>query len=302
MEEETVMNKKGSDLLWTTFCVLTGNALLAFLVAAFIIPHDIIMGGTTGIGIVLGKILHIDTANLILLMNIVLLLIGWWILGRKFFVTTAASSVLYPLMLKVMQRIPNIEHLTDNSLLATLFAGALLGISLGIVMRVGSSTGGMDVVSLILHKWTHLPIAVFVNACDFVIIGGQAIFSNPEKTMLGLVALIIETFVIEQVIIFGKSQIQIFVVSEHYEDIRKGLLREVEAGVTMALIETGALEKQQKGVICVIPSRKLYAASELIYAIDPSAFLTITKIKEVRGKGFTQARVPVNIDKIGGNV
>ena len=87
--------------------------------------------------------------------------------------------------------------------------------------------------------------------------------------------------------ILVKSQIQIFVISEAYEEIRQALMAQTEAGVTMTLIETGWLKKHQQGVLCVIPQRKLYAATELIQRIDPQAFITITQIREVRGQGFT---------------
>ena len=100
----------------------------------------------------------------------------------------------------------------------------------------------------------------------------------------------IETLVLEQVMILGKSQIQLFVVSEQYEALRQRLLVDLEAGVTMTMIETGALRKEQKALLCVIPPRKLHAATKLICTLDPDAFITVTKIKEVRGRGFTLER------------
>lgn len=289
------LNKRSKKILnffWTCLCILLGNALLAFLVAAFIIPHGIIMGGTTGIGILLTRILpfEVDTALIVLILNILLLFLGLVVLGKKLFFTTAASSVLYPILLALIERIPGIESLTDNTLLAALFAGMLLGIALGLVMRVGASTGGTDIVNLVLHKWFHLPVSVFVYLVDIIIIGGQTLLSPPESTLLGIVCLILETLVLEQVMILGKSQIQIFVVSEQYEYLRQKLLLDLEAGVTMAKIETGALQKEQKAVLCVIPPRKLHAATKIICELDPNAFITVTKIKEVRGRGFTLER------------
>ena len=275
--------------------IIAGNALLAFLVAAFVIPHDIIMGGTTGIGIVLDGVLPIETAGIVLILNVILLLAGLLVLGKKFFLTTVASSLLYPVMLGVMQRIPGIGSLTDNELLAAVFAGVLMGLALGMVMRVGSSTGGTDILNLMLHKWFHLSVAFFVWLTDLAVIGGQAFFHKPEKLLYGIVVLILETIVLDQVMLFGTDQIQIFAVSTEYDEIRRRLLKDLEAGVTMALIETGWLEKQQKGVICIIPNRKLYAATELIQDIDPEAFITVTKIKEVRGRGFTTERKPLDI-------
>ena len=280
----------------TLLCVLSGNALLAFLVAAFIIPHDIIMGGTTGIGIVLHKAIpQMDVSLFVLILNSILLLIGLFTLGKKFAVTTVASSFLYPVLLGFFQRIPGIDSMTDNALIAAVFAGTLMGIALGLVMRVGSSTGGMDIVTLVLNKYTHMPVSIWVYITDFIVIGGQALFNPAEKTLLGIIVLVLETIVLDKAMILGKSQIQIFVISEAYEQIRNALMEQTEAGVTMTLIETGWLKKQQQGVLCVIPQRKLYAATELIQHIDPQAFITITQIREVRGQGFTIE--PKNIEQ-----
>ncbi len=278
------------DYLKTGVFIVLGNALLAFLVAAFIIPHDIIMGGTTGIAIVLSRFVPIETATLVLIQNVILLIMGLIVLGKKFFFTTVASSILYPVFLSIMQRIPNIDCFTDDTLLASLFGGVLMGIALGLVMRVGSSTGGMDVLNLMMHKWFHVPVSILVWITDLVVVGGQALFLKPEKLLHGIVVLVLESLVLEQVMIFGKAQTQLYIISDKYEEIRRRLLGDVNVGVTMSLIETGYLSKQQKGVLCVVPTRKLYNTTELVHSIDPSAFITITKIKEVRGKGFTEKR------------
>ena len=284
-------------LLWNSICIFAGNALLAFLVAAFVIPHDIIMGGTTGIGILLHKFLHIDPAFLVLALNVTLLIIGLIFLGKSFFLKTVVSSILYPILLGIFERIPGISEMTDNSLLAVLIGGSMLGIAGGLVFRVGASTGGIDVVNLILHKLFHLPVAVFVYIVDFIIVGGQAIFSDSDSVLHALIFLVLEAIVLDKIMIMGKAQMQVFVVSTKYSDIRHALLTKLEAGVTMTLIETGHFALEQQAVLCVIPPHKLYSATELIHEIDPEAFITITKIKEARGQGFTIARNYDNAQK-----
>ena len=287
-------DKKWKRVLATTLLVFAGNSLLAFLVAAFIIPHDIVMGGTTGIGIVLGKALHVDTSVFILILNVILLIAGLIFLGKKLFMTTIASSLLYPLLLAGMQRIPGIDSMTDDHLLAALFAGVLMGIALGLVMRVGASTGGTDIICLILQKKTHLPLALFINLTDVLIVGGQALFIDPEKTLLGILVIVLETLVLDRVMLLGQAQLQVTAVSVYYEQVREALLHDLEAGLTMVHIETGFLSQNQKGIICVIPPRKLYQATELILRIDPEAFITVTKINEVRGRGFTAERLKLD--------
>lgn len=290
------LKKKSISTFKMVLFVLLGNALLAFVVTAFIIPHNIIMGGTTGIAIVLNKTFGIDTALIVFILNVILLFLGLIVIGKKLFFTSLASTLLYPAFLSLMQRIPGIDSLTGNTLLASLFAGVLMGISLGLVMRVGSSTGGMDIANLILSKITHRSVSIFVYITDIIVVGAQAIVSDSESIMMGIVVLVLETLMLEQVMIFGQAQIQLFIISEHYEEIREKFLKELNAGVTMSYIQTGLLGEDGKGIICIIPSRKLYNANEIVRSIDPEAFITVTKIKEVKGRGFTSERQQLDYD------
>lgn len=286
-----------SQMVATVLSLVAGNALLAFLVAAFIIPHHIVMGGTTGIGIVLGGVFpQLDVATLVLVLNVALLLFGRVVLGRKFFVTTAASSLLYPVMLGFMQRVPHIDALTDDPTLAALFAGMLMGVAMGLVMRVGSSTGGMDVVCLALNKWLHVPISLLVYVTDLVIMGGQALFNEPQSTLLGLLVLVLETIMLDKTMVMGKAQMQLLVVSDEYEQIRHALLAQAQVGVTLLETQTGLRKSPSRAVLCVLSQRKLYEATELVRSIDPRAFITITQINEVRGQGFTQERVYLSVE------
>lgn len=271
--------------------ILAGNMLLGFAVAAFILPSGVIMGGATGVGIVLGKVIPLDTAVIVLGVNLMALALGWAVLGWRFVLATIASSLLYPFFLGAAQRVPGIDRLTSDPLLAALLGGGLVGIAVGLVMRVGSSTGGTDVVNLVLHKWTHIPVSVAVYLTDIVIMGAQALFSDPEQILYGIVLLVVETITLDRVMLLGQSQIQIFVVSGKYEEIRQKCLTDLQAGTTMVQIETGRTRMPQCGVLCVIPPRKLYAAQSLIQSIDSNAFLTITQIKEVWGQGFSRERI-----------
>ena len=276
--------------LWTCASILLGNAVLAFAIAAFTVPHGLIMGGVTGISLFLGRFLDLDVAAIVLILNLLALVLGLVVLGRTLLRATVGSSLLYPLLLDLTQKIPGIGALTDDPLLASLLAGGLIGIAVGLVMRVGASTGGTDVLNLVLHKWFHLPVSVFVYLTDFTILGGQALFSQPEQILYGVVLLVVETFTLNRVMLLGQPQVQVFAISERYEELRKKLLVELQAGVTMVMIETGCAGQRQEGVLCVIPPRKLFAAKELIHAVDPDAFITVTRIQEVRGQGFSMAR------------
>lgn len=270
--------------------VVGGNLLLAFLVAAFIQPYGFAASGSTGIGLVVSRLFGVDMALVVLALNVGLLLFGLLALGKAFFLSTAASSLLYPAFLALMQRVPGIGSLTSNPLLASIYAGTLLGAALGMVMRVGSSTGGTDVVNLVMHKWLHWPVSVCVWTTDILIIAAQAVFCTAEQVLYGVVLLVLESLVLNQVMLLGQSQVQLMVFTSRHEEVREALLHELSAGVTLFAVETGYKREDQKSVLCVIPPRKLYDARELIHTVDPEAFLTITQIREVRGQGFTVER------------
>ena len=275
----------------TVFGVLVGNAILAFTVAAFIIPHGVIMGGATGIGLTIAHYVPVDLSIIIFIVNSILFVLGAAVLGKKFAVATIASTFIYPTFLSIVQKIPGIDGLTDNLMLATLYAGALLGVGIGLIVRVGSSTGGTDIVALVLNKWFHIPVAGLLYVIDFLVLGGQVFFSDTEQIMYGVLMLVLETAILNKVMLLGQSQIQLFIISEEYEHIREKMLTELDAGVTMVHVETGYGQENQKGVLCIIPNRKLYSVKELVQSIDPKAFITITQINEVRGRGFSMERV-----------
>lgn len=277
--------------------ILFGNALFAFAVAAFVIPNGILMGGITGVGIVVNKVFGFDTALFVLIVNAVLMLAGLIIIGKKFFFSTVASSLLYPVFLKLFQSVNAISSgFTDNNLLAAIFAGALLGAAIGILMRQGSSSGGTDIIGLIVNKYTHISVAVTVWAADICVIGFQALTSDSESLLMGIITIVIESYVLDKVMILGKAQLQVFVISKKYEEIRAAVLNDLSIGVTMSVIETGLKGEKQMGVMCIIHKRQLYSVTELINSIDSEAFVTVTKIKEVRGQGFTLERKPKSLE------
>ncbi|MGN1193298.1 MAG: YitT family protein [Dorea sp.] len=285
------MKENWKKSIVTLIGVLAGNVILAFTVAAFVVPHGIIMGGATGIGLTITHYFPMNLSAVIFVVNILLFILGALTLGKKFAFTTIISTFVYPMFLSVIQAIPGTDQLTDNVLLASLYGGALLGLGIGMVVRVGASTGGTDILALVFNKWFHAPVAVLMYIVDFTVLIFQIFFSDSEQILYGILCLILSTTVLNRVMLMGKSQIQLFIVSEKYKEIKERVLKEIDAGVTMVDIETGYGEKRQQGVLCVVQNRKLYSVKEMIQTIDPKAFITITQINEVRGRGFTMERI-----------
>lgn len=273
--------------------IFAGNVSNALAVAAFIVPNNILIGGSTGISLTLQHAFGLELTVTVFAFNVLFFVLGAWVLGKKFALSTVASTLLYPALLALFQRIPGINALTENDLLAAIFAGLLLGIGIGLIVRQGASTGGTDILAMVLNKFTHAPVAVLLYVVDFIVLGMQAFFCTSEQILYGVLSLLITTAVMNQVVLFGQAQLQLLIVSEKYEALREKLLRDLDVGVSMIYIETGLGKKRRMAVLCVIPQRKLYAANELIRQIDVNAFTMISRVKEVKGRGFSLELVPV---------
>lgn len=284
------MNDKTKKSLMTVLGVLGGNLIVSIGVAGFIVPHGFVLGGSTGLSIVLNHFTGIDLSVLVFMVNMVLFAIGAWQLGKKFALSTILSTIAYPVLLKLCQLIPGIDSLTDNDVIAMLYSGILIGVGVGIVIRVGASTGGTDILALIVNKYTHTPVSVLLYIVDFLVILMQMTFASSEQMLFGIIILILISVALAKVNVLGLAQTQLFIISDKYQEIRAALLDELVAGATMVKIKTGMNNKEQEGVLCIIPSRKLHDANQIVQNIDDKAFMTISQVNEVKGRGFSLDR------------
>ena len=123
--------------------ILFGNAVYGFAVAAFVLPNDLILGGSTGLALVVRHLCGLPVEGFVAVFNPLMFLVGWWMLGRQFALTTLVSSFWYPVIFGFFQRLPGIAFQTEEKLLAVICAGGMIGAGIGIVIRAGASTGGM---------------------------------------------------------------------------------------------------------------------------------------------------------------
>lgn len=270
--------------------VIVGNFIVALAVVGFIVPQGFVLGGSTGISLVISHFTGIDLSVLVLVLNMLLFVLGTWQLGKKFAFSTILSTVVYPLSIKICEHIPGLGQLTENPVIAMIYSGILIGVGVGIVIRVGASTGGTDVLALVVNKYTHTPISVLLYIVDFLVILMQMTFSTSEQMLFGIIILILTSASLGKVNVLGQAQTQLFIISEKYQEIRAALLEELEAGATMVKIKTGKSGKEQEGVLCIIPSRKLHDANQIVQNLDDKAFMTISQVNEVKGRGFSLDR------------
>ena len=270
--------------------MLLGNFAVAAAVIIFIAPQGIILGGSTGIALALTHYISFPLSATVFVINMLFFVTGLICLGKKFALTTIANSILYPLAMSLLEQLPIAgKPVTDNIMLAAVFGGVLMGGGIGLLLRAGGSSGGTDIPALILNKHFHLNVSVLLYVIDGLVLCSQAFFSNIEQILYGIFVLALFTMTMNRIMLMGKSQIQLFIISDESETIRQQILAE-DAGATMFYVEKAFTGRQGKCIMCVIPRRKLYPITQLISATDPDAFFTISEVNEVRGAGFSFAK------------
>ncbi len=269
------------------FAVVIGNFLYALTVKLFLLPGNLVTGGTTGIALTLSHFWPIPISGFVLAFNIVMLLLGLFILGKAFAATTLASSFLYPLFLELCDRVLGDLALTDDLLLCTIFTGIGIGIALGIVIRSGASTGGMDIPPLVLKKLMGIPVSVSMYFFDGLIILSQALFQPAENVLYGIILMMIYTFVIDKMLMLGSSRTELKIVSEKSKEITEAILTEVDRGVTLLNGEGGYLHRETQLVLSIISNQELIKVEKLVHKIDPECFMVVSRVSEVRGRGFS---------------
>ena len=267
--------------------VLIGNMLLALGVTLFIAPTDLVMGGGTGIAFAMNHYFNIDISLAVLIINVITFICGFIILGKKFAALTIVSTVFYPVFLKVIQQIVDFYQPQFDIFIASIFGGILIGAGIGLVLRVGASTGGMDIPPLIINKFTGIATSVLIYIFDFIIIMTQAFSIDLQTLLYSIIVLMVSTFTINKMMLIGSNQIQVIIISPLYQEISTWIQQNINRGTTFLNITTGRKKEEQKAVMCVLSQRQLHRLNQGIQTIDETAFTVISQVHEVKGRGFS---------------
>ena len=288
-----VRKKFDTKRLLSLALVLVGNVLYACAVKLFVLPASLISCGTTGIALVVNEWTGMSMSAFILIFNIVMLCVGWFILGRKFAMSTIFSSLFYPVALEVLNRLLGDIRITDNMLLNVLFAGMGLGLSLGLVIRGGASTGGMDIPPLVLKHYFRIPVSASLWVFDFCIMLCQMSFHPLEDLLYGVLLLITISVTLNKVMLLGTSKTEVKIISDRAEAIRDAILSRVDRGCTLLHGEGGYLHQPTEVIMSVVSNHELVKIEQLARQIDPNCFIIISHVTEVLGRGFTYGKKEV---------
>lgn len=282
-----ILPARGKNIL----LVLLGNALYALAVDIFVLPCGLITGGTTGLALATRYWLDVPVAGFVLVSNIIMFVVGALAMGRWFAFNTALSTFCYPLFLDLFARIPGIDSFTRDPMLGTVFAGVLIGVAIGLVIGAGASSGGMDIPPIVLNKYFGLPVGAVMYLLDFVILIGQMVFADKEQILYGILLVLLYTVILEKVSVLGHSKIQVKILSEKNDDIRRIILRVLDRGCTVLHAQTGYTGTERDMLLTVVTNRELAKLNHLVLETDPQAFIVISSVNEVHGRGFTLQKI-----------
>ena len=290
-------NMNWKQILKTLPIVAFGNAVMAAGIVLFVLPAGLITGGTTGLGIVTQHLTGLSIPVFTAIFNVAMFLLGLVCLGKTFAATTLASTFLSPVMLALMQRIVGDFVLCDDLLMNVLFGGLMVGIAIAIVVRAGSSTGGMDIPPLLLQKYLGIPVSKSLYVFDFIIICGQALIVAPDMLLYGVLMTMVYTVVIDKMMAMGDAQIQLQIVSPEADAIRQAILQDVDRGVTLLHGQTGYFQRETDVLFTIISPRERHRTEQLIRKIDPHAFIIISHVTRVSGGGFSLPKRHLPLEK-----
>lgn len=270
--------------------ITTGVILLSVGFYFFLLPLNMVIGGVMGIAVLTRDIIPVSIFMYIA--NIFLLILGWIFLGKVFFIKTAYATLLSPTIIWILEKTISadyfMKHLTESPLLmGAIFGGLSIGVGLGIVIRNNATTGGMDVLQNIMHKYLHMPFSTAMYITDGIIIF-IAMIINFQLGLYAIGSMIISGLLIDRLSIEGKAGYTVFIVTNQTELIQQKIYEKLERGITKLKVIGGYTKQEKDMIICTVDRIQLYTFKNIIKSADPKAFTFVTKTKEALGEGFSR--------------
>ena len=251
-------------LLAQVVIIMAGLSVYAAGVALFVLPMDMIAAGTTGLGLVAQHYWGIPLSIFVAGFNILMFVVGLVELGKEFALSTLVATFYYPFALEQATRLVGDMVFTDDPILCAVFSGVMIGFALGIVIRAGASTGGMDIPPLVLKKRFGIPVSVTMYVMDFMVLIAQMTFGDRERILYGLIMVMTYTIILDKVLVIGVRQTQAKIISERYEEISTAIQEKMDRGTTLLYMEGGHSGKQSRAILVVVSGRELQKLNRIV--------------------------------------
>lgn len=294
MGKNWMKTRKIRKILIDLLMIIFGNACIALSVAFFVIPNKLLVGGTAGIAVALNAFWGLPEELVINVLIYTLFIVGAVILGKGFFVKTIASTAVYPILLNLAGRLHDCipaHYIEMDTLTSIVCAGVLVGIGIGVVYRKNASTGGMDIIPLVINKYTGLPLHLLLLAVDCFTVLLGVIAYGLQAAVYGVISVALCSFVIDKTILFGAKQTkQVQIISQESDTILDKILEDLDRGCTIVESRGGYTNQKRDMLMVVVPIDEYQKLINTVHGIDKSAFIIVSDINEIRGRGFTISR------------
>lgn len=276
--------------VWRTvrdYSIITFGALLSATAArSFLVPNEVVAGGVTGLAIMLNSMMDLPIGWLIIAFNIPLFIFGFRMLGGlKFALRTVYATVLLAFGIDYIA--PFLPIVTNDPLLYSIYGGLLDGIGMGLVLRVGGTTGGTDIIARIIERRYGVAPGRVILLVDIAIYVGAFFLYGPEKALYALIVAFIATRVIDATLAAGKGSRQLFIITQEPNAIVRDVFAELGRGVTLLEGRGGYTHRKRNILVCAVARSEVGVIKAIVNTHDPKAFVIIGEALEVLGEGFT---------------
>ncbi len=265
-------------------------ALYAVGIALFLNPNNLAPGGISGIAIILKKMFPglPGVGMLILLINIPILAVGIKKFGIKFILSTMYSLIVSSVLIDILPIVFNVNGVTDNKMLASVIGGATFGLGMGLMFRLDTTTGGLDIiVKIIKQKKPHLKTGQIYFLLDVVILAASAMaFKDVEVALYAAIAIYVSTVVMDRAIYGGDEATLVYIISEKRELIARRMMKEVNVGATIIQAKGAYSNETTEVIMCVMKKQTLVKVRNILKQTDSGAFMIVSSANEVFGQGF----------------
>ena len=268
--------------------IFLGCMIASLGVNLFLSHAKLLSGGATGVGLILEYTLNIPAGIVIFLINIPLLLLSYKKLDKSFTLYTTIGMLSLSISLIITKPLTNMIN-RDNLdlLLYCIYGGVLCGIGYGLVFLRNGSTGGTDIITMLIRKkYSNFNIGSLGFSLNLIIIIIGAIISGLPQALYTLISLFIQSIVLDQMLKGFSSKKLLLILTDKEKDVINYVINELNRGITSLLAEGEYTHDRKKMLYCIVTSRQMIELKTVVHNIDPFAFITIVDISEVRGKGF----------------
>ncbi|MGM8214736.1 YitT family protein [Bacillaceae bacterium W0354] len=279
--------KRGGPSKWEQLIyIIVGSFIVALAYNGFLLPNYVAAGGVSGISTILEAMFGFEPAYVIWAINIPILMIGFFIVGRASALRSVAGSLILPFFVFITR---HIEPFSDQLLLAAIFGGIGVGVGLGIVYLGDASTGGTSLIAQMIHKLTNISLGTSLVLIDGLIVIAAIFVFSLEAGLFALICLYMTSKSINIVQTgFNQTKTTLIITSKHIE-VQEAIYQQVDRGVTRITAQGGFTEEERPVLMCVVNQMEMGKLKRTVKQVDKEAFVIVMDSSEVLGRGFYEA-------------